>query len=54
MKKPCSKSKLLCAKIQILRRKMIRCGQLKGYTHPETLKFSEKLDKLIFRYQREK
>lgn len=49
-----TKSNSLFCKIQALRKRMIQSGQKKGYTHPETLKVSQKLDKLIFKYQRDK
>ncbi|UOE53230.1 aspartyl-phosphate phosphatase Spo0E family protein [Bacillus sp. CMF12] len=40
--------------IDVLRKKMISVGKSKGLSHPETLMYSEELDKLIYRVQRSK
>ncbi|WP_370222166.1 aspartyl-phosphate phosphatase Spo0E family protein [Cytobacillus sp.] len=40
--------------IDVLRKKMISVGKRKGLSHPETLMYSEELDKLIYRVQRSK
>ncbi|NQD64870.1 aspartyl-phosphate phosphatase Spo0E family protein [Bacillus haikouensis] len=37
--------------IAILKNKMIHVGLSKGLSHPETVSFSEKLDKLIIQVQ---
>lgn len=42
----------LLSQIDNLRRKMIETGAKKGLSHPETVKCSEKLDKLIYKYQK--
>jgi stage 0 sporulation regulatory protein len=46
--------KTIDLKIQInnLRNKMILIGKEKGLSHPETLKCSEQLDKLIYKLQK--
>ncbi|MBK5446042.1 aspartyl-phosphate phosphatase Spo0E family protein [Peribacillus sp. TH24] len=36
-------------KINILRRKLVKTGINKGFTHWETLQYSQRLDKLIFK-----
>ncbi|WP_442600155.1 aspartyl-phosphate phosphatase Spo0E family protein [Neobacillus sp. D3-1R] len=41
-------------KIKLLRNKMIRIGCQCGLTNQETLRYSQKLDKLIFEYQSQK
>ncbi|MEH7178263.1 aspartyl-phosphate phosphatase Spo0E family protein [Neobacillus vireti] len=38
----------LLSKIDILRNEMIHIGEHKGLCHPETIRCSEKLDKLIY------
>lgn len=38
-------------KINSLRVKMVSVGILKGFTHPETIKYSVELDKLIIQVQ---
>jgi hypothetical protein len=43
-------TKMLCCKIQILRKRMISSGETNGLTHPETVKCSEQLDHLILKY----
>ncbi|MBN8194212.1 aspartyl-phosphate phosphatase Spo0E family protein [Bacillus sp. NTK074B] len=37
--------------IHILRMKMVSIGTQKGFTDPETVKYSEELDKLILLFQ---
>ena len=39
-------------KIDFLRTRMIATGQLKGLTHPDTIKFSQELDVLLNKYQK--
>jgi hypothetical protein len=34
-----------------LRKTMIHTGQKNGLTHPETIKYSQELDRLIYKYQ---
>ncbi|WP_285857974.1 aspartyl-phosphate phosphatase Spo0E family protein [Neobacillus cucumis] len=41
-------SEELHRKIETVRKKLIQVGMLKGFTSPETIKISEKLDKLIY------
>jgi hypothetical protein len=41
----------LINQINDLRQTMIAVGQNKGLNHPDTIKFSQELDKLIIRYQ---
>ncbi|WP_415813396.1 aspartyl-phosphate phosphatase Spo0E family protein [Mesobacillus thioparans] len=50
MENSLSRTKILCCRIKILRKRLISFGELKGLTHPETVKCSEKLDRLIFKY----
>jgi hypothetical protein len=38
--------------VNILRRKMVSIGILRDFSHPETIKYSEALDKLIVCVQR--
>lgn len=42
----------LTLKIDKLRKKMIYTGKQKGLCHPETIRYSEELDKLIFKLQK--
>jgi hypothetical protein len=37
--------------IQFLRKALIETGITKGLKHPETIKYSQMLDELIFRFQ---
>jgi stage 0 sporulation regulatory protein len=37
--------------INIKREKMIECANEKGFTNEDTIKFSQELDELIYRYQ---
>jgi hypothetical protein len=37
--------------INQLRQKLIKVGKKKGLTHPETIKYSQDLDKLIIKFQ---
>ncbi|WP_084028933.1 aspartyl-phosphate phosphatase Spo0E family protein [Bacillus sp. J33] len=46
--------KQLHIEIDDLRKKMIYAGKRKGLSHPETLMYSKKLDKLIYKVQRSK
>ena len=39
-------------KIEVLRSHMIATGQLKGLTHPDTIKLSKELDVLLNKYQK--
>lgn len=41
----------LAYKINIIRQLMISTGQTKGLNHPDTLKYSQELDELIFKTQ---
>ncbi|MGM0775462.1 MAG: aspartyl-phosphate phosphatase Spo0E family protein [Bacillota bacterium] len=41
----------LIKKIQFFRKALIETGIKKGLKHPETIKNSQMLDELIFRYQ---
>lgn len=43
---------LIEIRIEMIRKKMIKAGLSKGFSHPRTLFLSEKLDKLLNRYQR--
>ncbi|MEC2074540.1 aspartyl-phosphate phosphatase Spo0E family protein [Metabacillus fastidiosus] len=42
----------LAYKINLIRQLMIVTGQTKGLNHPETLKYSQELDRLIFTTQK--
>jgi stage 0 sporulation regulatory protein len=42
----------LLSKIDNLRKQMISKGKTKGISHPETLEISEKLDMLIYKFQK--
>ncbi|MBT2614006.1 aspartyl-phosphate phosphatase Spo0E family protein [Bacillus sp. ISL-78] len=44
-----SQTELLDLKIKFLRKKLVQCGVNNGFTHWETLKYSQRLDKLIFK-----
>ncbi|MDQ0230353.1 aspartyl-phosphate phosphatase Spo0E family protein [Metabacillus malikii] len=44
-------NKELLNKINIVRKLMVVTAQTKGYTNPETIKYSEELDKLILETQ---
>ncbi|MGE8080983.1 aspartyl-phosphate phosphatase Spo0E family protein [Peribacillus loiseleuriae] len=35
----------------MLKNQMIKCGIEKGLSNPETIKYSQELDKLIYKYQ---
>ncbi|MEC1522603.1 aspartyl-phosphate phosphatase Spo0E family protein [Neobacillus niacini] len=52
MRKTCKGTKNLLMKINRLRKKMICIGMAKGLSHPETLKYSEELDELIYKFQK--
>lgn len=54
MTTPSTAIKKLHHDIDALRKKMISVGKRKGLSHPETLMYSEKLDKLIYKVQRSK
>ncbi|EWG11074.1 aspartyl-phosphate phosphatase Spo0E family protein [Cytobacillus firmus] len=54
MTAPSTAIKKLHHDIDILRKKMISVGKNKGLSHPETLMYSEELDKLIYKVQRSK
>jgi stage 0 sporulation regulatory protein len=43
-------NKLEC-KINSLRTQMLSNGELKGISHPQTIKYSQKLDLLLYKYQ---
>jgi stage 0 sporulation regulatory protein len=42
----------LLSKIDNLRKQMFSKGKTKGISHPETLEISEKLDMLIYKFQK--
>ncbi|RBP96639.1 Spo0E like sporulation regulatory protein [Cytobacillus firmus] len=54
MTTPSTAIKKLHHDIDALRKKMISVGKRKGLSHPETLMYSEELDKLIYKVQRSK
>ncbi|WP_282172493.1 aspartyl-phosphate phosphatase Spo0E family protein [Cytobacillus firmus] len=54
MTAPSTAIKKLHHDIDTLRKKMISVGKNKGLSHPETLMYSEELDKLIYKVQRSK
>jgi hypothetical protein len=47
----CDFCKELSKKIQFFRKALIEAGIKKGLKHPETIKNSQMLDELIFRFQ---
>ncbi|MEK4278786.1 MULTISPECIES: aspartyl-phosphate phosphatase Spo0E family protein [unclassified Cytobacillus] len=47
----CNFCKELSNKIQFFRKALIDTGMKKGFKHPETIKRSQLLDKLIFSFQ---
>lgn len=54
MNTPSTAIKKLHNDIDVLRKKMISVGKNKGLSHPDTLMYSEELDKLIYKVQRSK
>jgi hypothetical protein len=50
MDNPNSTNELL-SKINILRKELILIGEYKGLSHPDTIRCSEKLDELIYKFQ---
>ncbi|MEH6986346.1 MULTISPECIES: aspartyl-phosphate phosphatase Spo0E family protein [Bacillaceae] len=54
MTTPSTAIKKLHNDIDVLRKKMISVGKNKGLSHPDTLMYSEELDKLIYKVQRSK
>ncbi|WP_082190989.1 aspartyl-phosphate phosphatase Spo0E family protein [Peribacillus loiseleuriae] len=46
------KRTVLCKKINMLKNQMIKSGMDNGISSPETIKYSQELDKLIYKYQR--
>jgi len=51
MRKNSNATNDLFLKINILRNKMICIGETKGLSHPDTLRCSQELDDLIYKYQ---
>ncbi|MCM3404925.1 aspartyl-phosphate phosphatase Spo0E family protein [Cytobacillus oceanisediminis] len=47
----CDFCRELSKKIQFLRKALVKTGIQKGLKHPETIKHSQMLDELIFRFQ---
>jgi hypothetical protein len=52
MKKTFYRSNEILSKIKILQKELIYIGKTKGLSHPETLRLSEELDKLIYELQK--
>lgn len=49
----CNFCKELSNKINFFRKTLIETGTKKGFKHPETIKCSQLLDELIFKFQSE-
>lgn len=50
MRKNSNATNDLFLKINIFRNKMICIGEIKGLSHPDTLRCSQELDDLIYKY----
>ncbi|GER65709.1 hypothetical protein BpJC7_02640 [Weizmannia acidilactici] len=50
-RKPNQKTSNLSRNINIIRKKMMQFAVQKGFNHPETIRQSQLLDKLIYEYQ---